>query len=204
MKKSSPGEAFHILLASGSPRRADLLRQAGFKLSVHTSGVEEHVPTSRTVQKLVVENAVLKGKDVLARIDLSLFEEDTVLIAADTLVVRGEHVFGKPQTIVEAKRMLRNLALVPHEVLTGVYMRWIGREKEFQGFTRTEVTLISMDDHQLDTLFKKCNPLDKAGGYGYQDSPEIVKQRKGSTTNVIGLPMETVQHVLNSWMQELV
>jgi len=202
MKKSSSGDFFHILLASGSPRRADLLRQAGFKLSVHTSGVEEHVPTAQTVQKLVVENAVLKGHDVLAGLDLSLFGDNTVLIAADTLVVRGEHVFGKPQTLAEAKQMLRDLALVPHEVLTGVYMKWIGKAKEYKGFTRTEVTLISMDDHQLDTLFKKSNPLDKAGGYGYQDAPEIVKQMNGSTTNVIGLPMETVQNILNSWMQE--
>lgn len=149
----------------------------------------------------MVENARLKGQAVINHL---LPEEipatlPCVLIAADTLVVLGNKVFGKPNDLKEAKAMLTELALQPHLVLTGIYMKWLHKGYEYCGVTTTQVTLISMNDQELESLFKKSTPLDKAAGYGFQDAPEIVKHLEGSATNVIGLPMETVLHVLSGW-----
>ena len=144
----------------------------------------------------------MKGEDVINELSAQeqWAENPLVLCAADTLVVLGDQVYGKPSTYSEAKRMLRDLAGKPHLVMTGLFLKLLNGDLEYEGVAETEVTLIKMSDSEMEALFSKSNPLDKAAGYGFQDAPEIVSNLKGSETNVIGLPMELLHKVLNSWI----
>jgi len=200
-----PNSFFSFILASKSPRRADLLREHGYHFKVRVSQAVEHMPCSRTVREKVIENARMKGEDVIAELsDQELHtEKPLVLCAADTLVVLGDQVYGKPTSYSEAKRMLNELAEKPHLVMTGLFLKLLNGGLEYGGVAETEVTLVKMSDSEMEALFYKSNPLDKAAGYGFQDAPEIVSNLKGSKTNVIGLPMELLHKVLRSWITDM-
>ncbi|PIE03547.1 MAG: septum formation protein Maf [Acidobacteria bacterium] len=198
----NPASYYTILLASQSPRRADLLQQHGYRFQVKVSSAKEHMPCATTVREKVVENARVKGEDILSELNDSALSatQPTVLCAADTLVVLGERVYGKPANYREAKDMLNELAEKTHKVLTGLFLKELNGTNVFEGLEETEVVLKKMNDTELEKLFAKSDPLDKAGGYGFQDAPEIVKYVKGSHTNVYGLPMELLTNILSSWI----
>lgn len=180
-----------IVLASASPRRSTLLREAGFRFQVFPSQVTEIQAQGRDVECVVVENARIKGRDVLQPRSGEGFQPPrrSVLLAADTLVSMGAKVYGKPGNLEEAAGFLRELGGRPHRVLTGVFLHDYdkGRERTFSEITT--VTLKRMSAAEIAALFRRVTPLDKAGGYGFQDAPEIVSSIVGSKTNVIGLPM---------------
>lgn len=182
----------HIILASGSPRRKQLLGETGCSISVKVSHVAELDGNFATLAETAVLNAQKKGRAV-AR---SLTAEDRVsgkhnlLLAADTMVGMGTRAYGKPADLTQAKQFLCELAQQPHLVITAVYLYDLASQKERTFYDTTTVTLKKMSDTELDQLFTRMDPLDKAGAYGYQQAPDIVSQLVGSETNVIGLPME--------------
>lgn len=185
----------HIILASQSPRRAKLLQEAGYSIHIVPSAADELDATADTVQHIVTENACRKGRAVLQRLRQSQASivEHAVLVAADTLVTMGGTVYSKPIDYDQAEQFLTELGGQPHQVLTGVYLYFFDMARDVSFFDTTHVTLKAMSSAEIRALFQRVDPLDKAGGYGFQDSAEIVARMEGSPSNVIGLPMEMLQ-----------
>ncbi len=197
---SEPSITRRLVLASGSPRRLELLRAAGFQPDVVSPRVAELSGASGLVaDQLVLENARLKGR---AAFDAASVEGD-VMLAADTVVELDGRVFGKPETEQEAVSMLQGLAGKTHRVLTGVWMAWRrGLEEDVfeEWVERTEVLFHTRSEEFIRAYVKRVGSLDKAGGYAAQsDQGEMIAEVRGSFSSVIGLPMERVTQVLQRW-----
>ena len=186
----STGKA-ELILASGSPRRRDLLAAAGFRFRVENPGIEENEDTSLPIRLLTAENARDKAVAVSARFP------EAFVIAADTLVLREDRALGKPATREEAFAMVRSLNGCTHQVFTAVCVtsEQAGHEVEFT--VVTDVTFKNLTDEALRHYHTLIDPMDKAGSYAAQDHGEIIIDRvEGSWTNVVGLPMERLATVL--------
>lgn len=172
-----------IVLASSSPRRQQLLGQAGVVFEVVVSPAEEiHDPLMKP-HVLCELNATLKAVAVAAK------RPDATVIGADTLVFIDDLPLGKPANMDQAREMLRRLSGRTHQVCTGVCVIYPGGGKN-QFHELTEVTFLPLDDEGIDAYFARVNPLDKAGAYGIQESGEmIIAGIVGSFDNVMGLPV---------------
>lgn len=175
-----------IVLASGSPRRKELLEGAGIGFRVVISPAEEIHDESMAPEKLCETNAELKAEAVA-----SVCPGD-VVIGADTLVFVDGRALGKPKDMAAAAAMLRMLSGRTHRVCSGVCVIFPGGKREiFHGLT--EVDFRELDDAIIDGYFARVNPLDKAGAYGIQEYGEmLVREIRGSFENVMGLPVEMV------------
>lgn len=190
-----------IVLASRSPRRIALLERESYPFEVMPSEADELDAQPDDVHDIVIQNARLKGEEVARRLaDRELKRPHEIVLAADTLVVQGNRVFGKPRDFEEAESFLQTLGGAPHQVLTGVYFYHRGERRDHVFYDETEVVLKKMNPEEIAALFAKVDPLDKAGGYGYQDAPYIVSAINGSRTNVYGLPMEALARELQAWL----
>ncbi|MCX6877117.1 MAG: Maf family protein [Verrucomicrobia bacterium] len=172
-----------IVLASGSPRRRDLLARAGLEFEVVVSPAEEiHDPTLPP-DRLCEENATLKAAAV-ARL-----HPQATVIGADTLVFIDADALGKPADLAEARAMLRRLSGRTHTVCTGVcVIRPGGEIRVFHELS--EVVFRVLDDAAIEAYFNLVNPLDKAGAYGIQEHGErVVAEIRGDFANVMGLPL---------------
>lgn len=175
-----------LVLASASPRRVDLLREAGFEFEIVVPQVEEAHDASLTPEQLTVENARRKA------IAGSLQKPGALVIGADTLVYVDGEPLAKPADLEEALGMVRRLSGRTHEVCTGVALACDGRiERELHVITH--VTFKPLSDAMIRVYHSKVNPLDKAGGYGIQACTDMLLERmEGSFTNVVGLPVDEV------------
>lgn len=170
-----------IILASGSPRRRELLEQAGVRFAVDAADVDErfHGAPEETVLELSRRKAAAAAKK---------HPQETVL-AADTIVYCAGRVLGKPADADEAKEMLRGLSDGWHEVYTGVSVARDGKIESRCDKTRVHFVLIT--DEQIDAYVATGEPMDKAGAYAIQGgAARFIDRIEGSPTNVIGLPME--------------
>lgn len=180
-----------LVLASQSPRRADLLRKAGFRFSVAAASDPELMTESLSVRELTLINAVRKGRFVLRKAQAGI-----TVLAADTLVALDGKILGKPTDLAEARDMLRHLSARTHAVYTSVFIAQDGG-KHVAFSERTDVTFVRLSEKMISRYFEGVNPLDKAGAYAAQaDGATIIQQIKGSRSNVIGLPMETTAKAL--------
>lgn len=175
-----------LVLASASPRRVDLLREAGFEFEIVVPQVEEAHDASLTPEQLTVENARRKA------IAGSVQKPGALVIGADTLVYVDGEPLAKPADLEEALGMVRRLSGRTHEVCTGVALACDGRiERELHVITH--VTFKPLSDATIRDYHSKVNPLDKAGGYGIQACTDMLLERmEGSFTNVVGLPVDEV------------
>jgi len=174
-----------LVLASQSPRRIELMREAGYDFEIIVPEVEEAHDASLTPEALTVENARRKA------VAGALGKPDALVIGADTLVYVDGDPLGKPKTLDEALEMVRRLSGRSHQVCTGVYLATEGG-KAGRGFhVITEVAFLPLTADIIQAYHAKVNPLDKAGAYGIQECSEMILERyEGSWTNVMGLPME--------------
>ena len=181
-----------LVLASASPRRADLLREAGITFEILSTDVEEAHDASLTPEQLTVENARRKA---LAG---SAMRPGLLVLGADTLVYVDGEPLAKPADMEEALRMVRRLSGRSHEVCTGVVLARDGNVvRDFHVITH--VTFKPLTDAIIRDYHAKVNPLDKAGAYGIQAHTEMLLERMdGSFTNVVGLPVERLLEVLQS------
>jgi septum formation protein len=181
-----------IILASVSPRRSELLSEAGVNFEVVASPAEEIHDASIPLAELCEKNAELKAGAVAE------LHPDAVVIGADTLVWIDGEPLGKPGNMEEARTMLRKLSGRAHTVCTGVcVVSPGGKVNRFHDLT--QVRFRELDDQVIDDYFSKANPLDKAGGYGIQESGElIVEGIDGNFDNVMGLPVAKVLKALSS------
>ena len=180
-----------LILASGSPRRKELLGLITPEFTVCVSGAEERVEPGLTPAETVLALSRLKGADVA-----KTHPSDTV-IAADTVVALNGAILGKPTDAADAFRMLRFLSGKTHEVYTGVFIASGGREVSF--YEKTDVTFYELTDDEINAYLATGEPFDKAGAYGIQGRGALlVKGIRGDYFNVVGFPVARVRRTLCS------
>ncbi len=185
-----------LILASASPRRADLLRQLKLEFEVVPSDAKEVYDEHLSPQELCQLNAHRKARAVAKKIP------DALVLGADTLVFLDRQIFGKPADLAEAKKMLLQLQGRTHQVVTGVSLIQLRAHRERVFAISTDVTFRPLTPGQIDEYLYGINPLDKAGAYAIQENGElIVAEISGSFSNVVGLPIERVQGGIAAWEQ---
>lgn len=180
-----------LVLASGSPRRRELLAEAGYAFRVESPEVEENEDTRLPVRRLTSENAALKASAVADR------SPGSVVLAADTLVLLGDRVLTKPLDLAEADEMLAALAGRAHEVYTAVALRQAATGRSLDFTVTTRVRFKPLTPKQRAAYHALVDPLDKAGAYAAQEHRDrIIEDIGGSFSNVVGLPMDEVAAAL--------
>ena len=176
---------FNVVLASNSPRRKELLADLGINFEVRTiKGIDESYPAQLPV--LDIAQYISRKKALVYQRDMS---PQDIIITADTVVILGDEVLGKPHSCEEACAMLRQLSGKTHKVVTGVTIVMQGHTSSFS--TVTDVEFAPLDDQVINYYVDHYRPLDKAGAYGIQEWIGCVGVRhiNGSFYNVMGLPL---------------
>lgn len=172
----------HIILASASPRRKEILELANLKFDVMPSDAQE-ITTKTAPNEVVMELASIKAKDIYKK-----SEKQSMIVGADTVVAYQGQILGKPTDEADAKRMLTMLSGQTHEVYTGVCVIEDGKTKTF--YEETKVTFYEISDEQIDRYIKTGEPMDKAGSYGIQGKAAVfIKGIEGDYYNVVGFPI---------------
>jgi septum formation protein len=181
-----------LILASSSPRRRDLLRDARFDFTVRVPDVDETTLPGETAAACTQRLALAKARVVVGELT-----DGECVLAADTLVVLAEAVLGKPRDAAEAVAMLTSLAGRTHRVLTGYAVLCPGEQLEEFGVAESRVTLRALSRAEIDAYVATGEPLDKAGAYALQgEAGRFVTHIDGSRSNVVGLPLEVVGPLL--------
>jgi septum formation protein len=177
-----------LILASASPRRAELLRAAGFEFVVRSADIDESPRAGESPRDYVLRLAIEKARAVERR-------AGEVVLAADTTVVVEGAILGKPADDADARRMLRRLAGRAHDVLTGVCVSHA--EIVDARVDETRVELLPMSEADIAWYVATGEPMDKAGAYGIQGRiSRFISRIDGSYTNVVGLPVALVHEML--------
>jgi septum formation protein len=185
------GRRPRLLLASASPRRRQLLADAGFEFEVVTPTVDEVSSATFTLREATTWNALRKG------LTAARAHPDEVVLAADTLVELGGRVIGKPADRAEAVRLLRLLSGQTHVVASSVFIAHLrgGKSENFTVLSR--VVFKKLNDRVIKDYLDRIDPLDKAGAYAAQgEGGDVIARIMGSRSNVIGLPMEKTSAAL--------
>jgi septum formation protein len=180
-----------LVLASRSPRRAELLTAAGIEFTVRTADIDETPRAGEEPMDYVLRLAEEKARAVPLK-------EDETILAADTTVVLGRDILGKPVDRADAARMLGELSGRKHEVITGVCLR--NRQRVVCEACIAAVWFAPMSAAEIDGYVVSDEPLDKAGAYGIQGvASRYIERIEGSYTNVVGLPVAMVYRLLREF-----
>ena len=183
-----------LILASASPRRAELLRELHIPFEVIPSEAEEAHTEQLTAIELCQLNAYRKARAVAKRLP------DGLVIGVDTLVTLESALYGKPRDLADAARMLRELQGKTHRVVSGVCLLHLRRHRQKIFFDQTLVTFRPLSEASIRAYHGRIQPLDKAGGYAIQEhGDQIVESYSGSYHNVVGLPLECLSEELRGW-----
>jgi septum formation protein len=183
-----------FILASGSPRRQQLLREAGYEFEVISPPVNEVAHGWLTIRELTIWNAARKAASV------SRMMPAAVVLAADTLVAIDRKVLGKPTDLEDAVRILKRLSGRAHEVWTAVRISEAARGRTQSFHEMSRVHFRELNDRAIRDYLAKIDPLDKAGAYAAQGyGTEIIERIEGSYSNVVGLPMEKTGPALRAF-----
>ena len=182
-----------ILLASRSKARQSLLKQTGLKFSVVESGIKESQILRGRCSRLVMNNAMRKARAVARRYRSGL------VIGADTVVLVGRKIIGKPMNLKDARRTLKLLSRKPQWVYSGVAVIDIDSGKTYLDYEKTKVYMRRLGDKEIGGYFKKVSPLDKAGSFDIQGMGGIFIDRiEGCFYNVVGLPLAKLARMLRA------
>ena len=182
----------HIILASNSPRRKELLAGLGLPFEVRVlQDIDESYPDNLPVSEVALYIAGKKADAYRASL-----ADDELVITADTVVIVGDEILGKPVDEADAARMLRLISGRTHQVTTGVCM--LTRETERRFAVTTDVTFKSLSDDEIHYYITRYKPFDKAGAYGIQEWIGYigVTGLHGSYYNVMGLPVQRIYETL--------
>ena len=183
-----------LILASASPRRAELLKLLPLKFRVLPSDAPEVAYEHLSPQEVCQLNAHRKARAVAKQIP------DALVLAADTLVFLDNEIFGKPRNLAEARWMIGQLQGRHHQVVTGVCLLHLRHHREKIFAVSTDVLFHPLNTRQIRDYLTTIHPLDKAGAYAIQDSGEkIISEISGSYSNVVGLPVERLREELAAW-----
>ena len=187
-----------LILASGSPRRAEILTAVGWQFTKQVADVDESIRQSETpenyVRRLAKEKAVA----------IAVLHENALVLGADTTVVINDEIIGKPVDLNDARAMLKKLSGNRHEVLTGVALVKVSSSESqvpsletVVAFERTRVKFAAMSDAEIEFLVEKGAPLDKAGAYAVQAQAALfIEGIEGDYWNVVGLPVRLVYELM--------
>jgi septum formation protein len=182
----------HIILASQSPRRQYLLKELGLEFDVLEPNVDEVYPAGLRPEEIAVHLAELKA----GSLDLSLLDDDTIIITADTIVYIGNEVLGKPVNHDDAVSMLGKLSGRKHDVITAVCL--VSKQKKHTFHVLSSVTFKKLKTEEIEYYIRNFRPFDKAGGYGVQEWIGYIGISKieGLFFNVMGLPVKELYEEL--------
>ena len=186
---------YHIILASNSPRRKELLAGLDLQFEVRVlQNIDESYPEDLPTQEIA---EFISKKKADAYVDT--MADDELVITADTVVILGDEVMGKPHDEAEAKRMLGELSGQTHQVATGVTLSTKERQMSFS--VVTDVTFKQLSSDEIDYYVRTYQPMDKAGAYGIQEWIGYigVTALKGSYFNVMGLPVQRIYEALRTF-----
>lgn len=192
-----------VILASASPRRAQLLKQVGIKFEVDPSSMEETFPESATPSEVVELLSRQKAEDVANR------HPEQFLIAADTIVCMNDKILGKPDNVKQAKKYLFQLSGQSHDVFSGVFAGHTNSSGTFISsicfFERTKVTFSTLSELEIEQYIEYGQPFDKAGSYGIQDDlgSLFVEKIEGDYYNVVGFPLHRFYDTLKKEMPDI-
>lgn len=180
-----------IILASTSPRRSQLLKEAGFQFEVKTKDVEETYPAELPIDE--VAGFLAHKKATAAK---EFIQNDEIIIAADSVVILDGVIYGKPRDYDDAFQMLRKLSGQLHRVITGVCLLSSTNVKVFSAESKVQIE--AMSDTEIDFYVQKYQPYDKAGSYAIQEWIGLCKisRIEGTFTNIMGLPVDLVYREL--------
>lgn len=189
-----------LILASASPRRAEVLRDAGYHFTVLSSAIDETPYPDESPQDLVLRLAQTKADLAAARA-----VGPAILIAADTEVVLDGHIFGKPRSSDDARSMLEKLSGRLHTVLTGIALVRLPDVERRSFVESTLVQFAPLSDEEIGRYLATGEPHDKAGAYAIQGyAARYIPRIEGCYFNVVGLPVARIQHALSElgWREE--
>ncbi len=186
----------NLILASGSPRRAQILSEAGFNFTIKVSDADESFDPKESPPRIATLIAEKKAETV-AQLDL---DEDAIIIAADSIVVYKNDILEKPIDESDAFRMLKLMSDDTHQVYTGVCLK--GKHKTLSFASCSEVLVYPVSSEEMSYYINNYQPFDKAGAYGIQEWFGMckVKEIKGSHFNIMGLPIAEVYHKLHEFI----
>ncbi|MEL7020746.1 MAG: Maf family nucleotide pyrophosphatase [Bacteroidota bacterium] len=186
---------YPLILASKSPRRAQLLREAGIPFEIKTKEVEEIYPDDLSVDQVAQYLAVLKAESCRSFIQ----RKDDLLLAADSVVILGDTIFGKPKDKADAFHTLRALSGQVHQVTTGVCL--LSQNEKVAFSESSKVHFEELTDEEIEYYIEQYQPYDKAGSYAIQEWIGLCKISKieGTYANIMGLPVDKVYRVLSAW-----
>lgn len=180
-----------IILASSSPRRKKLLKTIYRSFRVIPSQFDESKLKAKSPEGFAVKAAIAKAEDV------ALKRKNALVIGADTIVVLGKNILGKPKNRKDAVRMLKSLSGRIHKVITGIAVVDSETLKTFADYVVTKVKFKKMSDKRIFDYVRSGKPLDKAGAYGIQEiEKEFGIEIKGDYNNVVGLPLKMLKKLL--------
>ena len=182
-----------LILASGSPRRAEILTAVGWQFEKEVADVDETEFSGEKPEDYVQRLAKTKAETVAAN------HRHALILGADTIVVIDNQIVGKPKDFEDARWILRMLSGKWHEVLTGVALVKIleGNFETKVNLQRTRVKFAEMNDAEIEFLIEKGEPLDKAGAYAVQAQAALfIEEIRGDYWNVVGLPVNLVYDLL--------
>ena len=183
-----------LVLASASPRRKQILLDAGYDFDIITSDKEGEIDKITPPDKFAVRCAINKGEDVFSRL-----EGDVVVLSADTVVAFKGKIYGKPTDKVDAERMLKELSGNTHEVITGYAL--LSKSMRQTGKVVTQVTFNNLSKDVLDAYLDSNLWQGKAGAYGIQDGFPLVEKFDGDYDNVVGLPIKEIDDAIKEFLK---
>ena len=187
---------YHLILASGSPRRQQFFKDLGLEFEIRLKPVKEEYPNRLTHFEI---------SDYLAQLKTLPFEnelkDNDILITSDTIVWHNNKALGKPKNAEEALQILKGLSNATHEVITSVCFKTKTSEKTINSVTK--VTFRALTEDEINYYINTCKPFDKAGAYGIQDwiGQIAVTKIEGSYFNVMGLPTDLVYKTLSEFVK---
>ncbi len=187
-----------LILASGSPRRSEILNSVGWEFTKDVPDIDESELANENPEDYVQRLAREKAEAVAKKYD------EAIVLGADTTVVIDNQIIGKPNDLDDARRMIKMLSGNWHEVLTGVAIVKISNSK-FQipnlsvGIQKTRVKFAEMSDEEIEYLVQFGEPLDKAGAYAVQAQAALfIEKIEGDYWNVVGLPISLVYELVKN------
>lgn len=189
-----------IILASGSPRRKELLKLIVPEFEVLVSGIDEKLKEGLTMQDQVIRLSYMKAKDIYEKTT-----GDRIIIASDTIVVKNKKIYGKPKDRENAKQMLHELLEgdKTHNIFTGltVLVNKEGEYKEYKTFDEVKVFLKNMTEEEIEKWIDTGKAMDKAGSYGIQNEFCVfVNKIEGNYTTVMGLPTHKLYDIIKEYI----
>jgi septum formation protein len=192
-----------LILASSSPRRAEILRNAGFDFEIVHAHIDEsrraHEPADDYVRRL----AEAKARTVARQLTNDAASDSAFIIGADTVVVMGDEILGKPSSPANASEMLRRLSGKTHEVFTGLSVLQGNGVATRTAVETTRVTFAALSEREIDDYIATGEPFDKAGAYAIQGrGGKFISRIEGCYFNVMGLPLARLYAILHDLKED--